>query len=153
MRNFDILPTILDYCGLEPPDDCNGQSLRAFIEGDEVPSLPSTTETFGPKRMQMMAYRHDGYKLTYDLGNGSVWLYDLRQDPGEKKSLLPEGADIVPTVEEEGDPTRQREQQMRREMLDMLGLDEMGDLIVAGKDLREVDEETMERLRALGYVE
>jgi len=153
VRNIDILPTILDYCGLEPPDDCNGESLRPFIEGDETPGLPSTTETFGPKRMQLMTYRHDGYKLTYDLGSGIVWLYDLHQDPGEKKSLLPEGADIVPPAGEVGDPARQREQRMRRELLDLLGLDEMGDLIVAGKDIKEIDDETMERLKALGYVE
>ena len=33
-ENVDVVPTILDLCGAEPPAFCDGASLRPFLDGD-----------------------------------------------------------------------------------------------------------------------
>jgi arylsulfatase len=152
VRNLDIMPTILDYCHLEVPEECDGHSLRPFIEGDASPSLPSITETYMGNRRHLMAFRHGGQKLIYDMSDDLAWLYDLGSDPGERNSLLSPTAGIEPAPEEAEDPARQKEQQMRRELMDLLNLKQLTDLKLRGKDLQEIDEKTRERLKALGYV-
>jgi len=156
VRNIDILPTVLDYCGLKTPEDCNGQTLRPLIETDSSPDLPSITETYAGKhptrRLLMAALRHQGHKLIYDLGEERVLLYDLRVDPREKKNLLPEAATIEPIPGEAQDPARQKEQQMRAELLDLLRLQRISDLASAEENLEEIDEKTREQLKALGYI-
>jgi arylsulfatase A-like enzyme len=152
VRNIDIMPTILDYCGLKSPQECDGQSLRPYIEGDATPDLPSVTETRGAVRFYLVAYRHGGRKLIYDLDHKRAWLYDLQKDPAERNSLLPDSAAIEPGPEETSSPGRKIEQQMRRELLDLLSLQRLADLRPTEKDLEKLDEKTKDRLRALGYV-
>jgi arylsulfatase len=152
VRNLDIMPTVLDYCGLEVPAECDGHSLRPFIEGDASPNLPSITETHMGRHRHLVAFRHAGQKLIYDMGKDQAWLYDLESDPGERNSLLSPTAGIEPAPKEAKDPARQKEQQMRRELLDLLNLEQLADLKVRGKDLKEIDEKTREELKALGYV-
>ena len=152
VRNIDIMPTILDYCSLEVPQECNGQSLRPYIEGDVSPDLPSITETHVGKHRHLVAFHHQNHKLIYDLTNDEVWLYDLETDPGEKNNLLPKTATIEPTPEENPSPARQKEQAMRQELLDLLDLKQLAALTVTEKGLKEIDEKTKDQLKALGYV-
>jgi arylsulfatase A-like enzyme len=152
VRNIDIMPTILDYCGLAVPTECNGQSLRPFIEDTVSPDLPAITETHGGKHRHLVAFRHQNHKLIYDLKNDKAWLYDLQTDPGEKNSLLPEAAPMQPAPEENLSPARQKEQAMRQELLNLLGLKQLAGLAVTEKGLKEIDEKTKDQLKALGYV-
>ena len=152
VRNIDIMPTILDYCGLQIPQECNGQSLRPFIESQAVPDLPGITETHGTRNFHLLAFRHQGHKVIYDFIKDKIWLYDLGTDPEESTSLLPESATIEPASERASAPARQKEQQMRRELLDLLSLRQMPDLRLTEKDLGEIDPKTKEQLKALGYV-
>ncbi|MCK4271240.1 sulfatase-like hydrolase/transferase, partial [bacterium] len=154
VRNIDIMPTVLDYCGLEAPEDCDGQSLRSFIEGDAPPNLPGISETHRGTTMKfhLLALRHQGHKLIYDLANDRVELYDLRTDPRERNSLLPESATIDQTPEKALDAAWEKEQQMRQALLDLLNIKQLADLTVTEKDLKEIDEQTKEQLKALGYV-
>jgi arylsulfatase A-like enzyme len=152
VRNLDIMPTILDYCQLQIPKDCNGQSLRPLVEGNVSLDLPSISETYGTLGTQLVAFRHQGHKLIYDLTNQYVWLYDLQADPAEMNSLLPEQTSIMPSGEEILGPARQREQRMRQELLGLLGIKTLAELSTAGKDLPEIDERTKEQMKALGYV-
>jgi hypothetical protein len=126
--------------------------LRPFIEGDVSPNLPSITETYTGGRRHKVAFRHGGQKLIYDMSNDRAWLYDLGSDPGERNSLLSATATIEPTSGEAEDPARQKEQQMRQELLDLLNLEQLAELKMRGKDLLDIDEKTREQLKALGYV-
>ena len=36
-EHVDIMPTILDHLGISPPLQCDGHSLRSFLEGEEPP--------------------------------------------------------------------------------------------------------------------
>jgi arylsulfatase A-like enzyme len=151
VRNVDIMPTILDGCRLPIPQACNGRSLLPFLESDAVPELPSVTETHY-QDVHLLAYRHRGDKVIYDLGRDRVQLYDLQTDPGEHTNLLSETAAIEPSGEEMTHPARQREGQLRSELLALLAVQQMSDLFMTEKDIKEIDADTKKRLRALGYV-
>ncbi len=151
VRNLDIMPTVMAVCGLPAPEDCNGSSLLPFLRGDARPGLPSVTETHY-RDVHLLAYRHQGEKVIYDLGRDRAWLYNLRQDPGERNNLLPETATIDSSPEERDHPGRQAEERMRRDLLALLNLQGMAELYMTDKDIKEIDAETRQRLRALGYV-
>jgi arylsulfatase A-like enzyme len=152
VRNIDIMPTIVDYCGLKAPQECDGQSLRPCIEGGATPHLPSITETHGTRDFHLLAFRQGGHKVIYDFIQDRVWLYDLVTDPSETKNLLPDSAAIEPAPEERSSPGRQKEQLMRTDLLHLLSLRQMSDLALTAEDLGEIDEKTKAQLKALGYV-
>ena len=80
-NGLDLLPTICDYAGVVPPDDLEGASLRAFVEGthpgDWRKRLHVESE-FG----HMVAGGRYKYVL-YDEGRDREQLIDLDSDPGE----------------------------------------------------------------------
>ena len=151
VRNVDIMPTVLEACGLSSPEACNGRSLLPFLEEEDAPKLPGVTETHYSD-VHLLAYRHQGEKVIYDLGRDRAWLYDLQQDPDEGNNLLPDSAAIEPTPEEGDHPARQREQRMRRDLLALLDVPAMADLFMTDQDIKDIDAETRQRLKALGYV-
>jgi arylsulfatase len=151
VRNLDIMPTVLQICGLSGPEDCDGRSLVPFLQGKDSPELPSVTETHY-RDVHLLAYRHQNEKVIYDLGRDHAWLYDLRQDPGERNDLLPDTVSVEPSPEERDHPGRLREQRLRRDLLALLDLQQMSELYMTDKDIKEIDAETRQRLKALGYV-
>jgi arylsulfatase len=152
VRNIDVVPTILNYCGLETPKECNGQSLRPFIEGEATPDLPCLTETTVGRKTHLVAFRFGGHKLIYGLDHDRVWLFDLHKDPAERNSLLHDSAAIESGPDEASSAGRKIEQQMRRDLLDLLNLQQLSELGLSEEQLREIDAKTKERLKALGYV-
>jgi choline-sulfatase len=88
---LDILPTICDYVGVEPPAGLHGRSLRPFVEG----------KTPGPWRDTLFAESEIGYMVTDgsykysafdpDKGKRRDSLVDLRNDPGEMQNLVGRG--------------------------------------------------------------
>jgi len=152
VRNIDVVPTILDYCGLEAPATWDGQSLRPFIETDLSPSLPGVTETQVGKKSHLMALRQGGYKLIYDVQNDKVWLYDLEADPGETSSILPDTTLAGLDASETRPEARALERELRADLLKTLRARDLTDLRPTLKDLGPIDDQTKERLKALGYV-
>jgi len=148
VRNMDIMPTILDYCGVRSPQDVQGQSLRPYAEGKSAPNLPSCLETFGfwkglGSEFQLVGYRRDGYKLIYDLVNQREELYHLVQDPGETVNLL--------SPQEMRRDTEDIEAELRRELFTSMDADRLADLKISIGDVK-LDRGTLQRLKALGYV-
>ncbi len=90
---LDLLPTLCDYAGLPVPGDLHGMSLLPWVRGERPQSAHRyvagewQTEwgyTISPGRM----IRTDKYKYTrYVEGDGEE-LYDLEEDPGEKRNLI-----------------------------------------------------------------
>jgi choline-sulfatase len=94
---LDLLPTLCDYAGLEAPGDIHGSSLMPWVRGEKPEKAKEfvvsewQTEwgyTVSPGRM----LRTDRYKYTRYLEGGGEELYDLEQDPGEKRNLVPDPA-------------------------------------------------------------
>jgi arylsulfatase len=148
VRNLDIMPTILDYCGIPAPADIQGQSLRPFMETDLFPNLPACIETHRIQTQNhLMGYRDGRYKLIYNLSHGGAELYDLEADPGERNNLLAGAA----TAEEHRGPATQLEAQLREKLLKTLEVKALA-VLKLGETPRLIDPETKEQLKALGYI-
>ena len=81
----DLFPTILDAAGLDAGGDSDFRTLR-----DRVEPLPIIAENTGPKSIGGLVsrtYRDGNMKLLWR-ADGRHELYDLRADPGERRSLV-----------------------------------------------------------------
>ncbi|MBC7255027.1 MAG: arylsulfatase [Chloroflexi bacterium] len=83
----DVMPTLLDCCGLEIPSEVEGQSFLPIAQGKEVPWRPylhGEHTVFG----QSLHYVTDGHqKYVWFSGNGHEQLFDLDHDPTECHDL------------------------------------------------------------------
>jgi choline-sulfatase len=98
----DLLPTLCDYADIPAPGGIYGKSLMPYLRGDSDEKLREyvvsewTTEwgfTISPGRM----LRTDRYKyVRYKEADGEE-LFDLENDPGERRSLIndPEYQDVL----------------------------------------------------------
>jgi arylsulfatase A-like enzyme/cytochrome c-type biogenesis protein CcmH/NrfG len=131
-RGIDLLPTLLDYAGVAPRADLEGRSLRPAAEGREMADAPVYAESLYPERefgwAPLHAWRTARHKL---IEAPRPELYDLEADAGERTNRA---ADEPARVEE-----------LRRVLQSALSRP-------APAAAAEVDPETAERLRALGYV-
>jgi arylsulfatase A-like enzyme len=151
VRNVDIMPTILDFCGASIPRGLDGNSLRAFLQDDGRPGFPAYSEIYyqggGFQEHFLMSFRTEKYKLIYDMIQGTAQMYDLRTDPGELQNLL------RPTPGGKKDPsTEGLEENLRKAFLTHLGLENL-EALAHKKLTRRMDKESQEQLRALGYIE
>jgi arylsulfatase A-like enzyme len=82
VQSLDLVPTLVDYLGVETGATFAGRSLRPEIEGKTKEELQ-----FGLQGTLRSA--SDGrFKLIEDLAGGAPKLFDLRADPGETKDVL-----------------------------------------------------------------
>jgi arylsulfatase A-like enzyme/cytochrome c-type biogenesis protein CcmH/NrfG len=133
VRHVDVMPTLLDLLGVPPPDEIAGRSLRPYLSGKQRYEAPPhyfealnvhLTRDWAP----LTGLVQDGHKL---IRLPIPELYDLERDPQEKENLYPQKTGLARRMEE------------------------TLDAISAGAAAIEVaapDRETLERLRALGYL-
>lgn len=84
---MDILPTVLELCGLRVPSSLDGRSFAGALLGgtsevDGRPVFHMWREGFTTE-----ALRYGDWKLVRDRDNLPWELYNLRNDPGETKDL------------------------------------------------------------------
>ncbi len=89
---LDIYPTLADLCGLKPPGNLEGKSLRPLLENPKAPwSQPALTQQVrydGSKRIMGYSVRNERWRYTeWDGGAAGVELYDHDADPHEYKNL------------------------------------------------------------------
>jgi arylsulfatase A-like enzyme len=91
---IDVGPTLLDLLGIQPPAYLHGRSLLPAIDGGELPPRPIFSEllpsTSTPDHQVIMVDR--GKKLVHKVSDRRFELFDLAQDPGEKKNLADDPA-------------------------------------------------------------
>ena len=135
VRSEDLMPTLLDLMARRIPDEVEGRSLAPLMTGTAPSmSLDAYSES-------LYARHHFGWSELKSLRSGRFKyiattrpeLYDLEQDPGEKKNLYEE--------------RRQLGERMA-EVLNRLATEAPA----ASKGPSAVDPETRERLAALGYI-
>ncbi|PAW65812.1 MAG: hypothetical protein B9S34_09760 [Opitutia bacterium Tous-C1TDCM] len=103
----DIMPTILDVCGLGIPVHLDGTSLLPHLRGaaeTERTIIRQFHRGTAPVRYRNVAVIQHPYKLVQPAGRGVLpfseeamrfELYDLADDPGESRDLATQHPDIV----------------------------------------------------------
>lgn len=133
----DLLPTVLDLVGVAPPAEVHGRSLAPLLAGGEEPGRAVYSESLYPLLhygwAPLRALRSGGWKL---IDAPRPELYDLAEDPAERSDLV------------------DRRRPKARELLDRLAAlrEEIEAGAPAADETPALDEEALERLRALGYV-
>jgi arylsulfatase A-like enzyme len=124
----DLVPTILEIVGLPPLPDQRGTSLLREHERFLI------AETHKPEsKRNFVCLRDERYKMILDPDEGTYAMFDLTEDPGELVDVFAE----------------QRSQ--RAAWVDQL--ETIASIVAAGGRLEdERDPETLERLKALGYL-
>ena len=110
--NVDIAPTLLDFAGIEVPQDMQGESMKGILTGDEAAKKDWRKSAYYqyfeyPKWHNVQPHygvRTDRYKLIHFYYNIDEWeLYDLEKDPKEMKNVYndPAYADVVKELKAE----------------------------------------------------
>ncbi len=100
----DLVATVVDIAGVEPPVELDGDSLMPLLRGDDraywKDEAFSEYLAHGVDRPMAML-RHERYKFNYSLGDLPE-LYDLEADPNEYIDLAgdPAYADVIRDMEE-----------------------------------------------------
>lgn len=102
VRHVDLLPTLTDLCGLEPPAGLDGRSLRPLMEGADLPEEPAYMEAVGVKLEgnRIEGARLPGWKLLRT-GGGKASLYKLDGEggPDEKHNVLARYPEVARALE------------------------------------------------------
>ena len=138
VRLVDVAPTVLDFLGVPLPDHVEGVSLLPLLAGGAGP--PEVVISGWPEP-GIRSLRRDDWKLIERRSSAGKWvrLYDLQEDPAEQLDLA------------ESEPGRRDALRQHLRAMEMASR--------AFRDARErgravePDEEAIEHLRALGYIE
>lgn len=132
----DLPRTLLDGVGVDGWKDSAGQSLWPVLGAErtapDVRLLIAEGTLYGPERRAAIRWP---LKLTLEAGTGRQHLYDLEQDPEERSDLAAQ--------------QREATARLRRELGSTLDMPLQG----VPPEAAPLDEETVESLRALGYVD
>lgn len=130
----DVTPTLLDVLGLPALEGVDGRSLVPLWESGTLPAKPAYAESFLPRVhfgwSELRSLRDERYKLVLA---PRPELYDLLSDPREMENLAPREPDRV------------------RAMAETLLTRLAGDTGTSEPPI-DLDRESRERLRALGYL-
>jgi arylsulfatase len=106
----DIMPTLLELCGLEHPATFGGRDVAAPIGRSLVPLLAGTSQAVyspedvvGGEAVGGMWVRQGDYKAVsvgHPYGSGEWHLFDLESDPGETRDLASEQPEVLARLRE-----------------------------------------------------
>lgn len=108
VQNLDFAPTLLDFAGIEAPEEMQGESFRDLVTGKSNEWRNAVYYTYYEYPSEHMVKRHYGvaterYKLIHFYYDIDEWeLYDLEMDPMEMNNVYddPEYAVIQSAIHE-----------------------------------------------------
>jgi uncharacterized sulfatase len=91
----DVYPTLADLCGLKPPANLEGKSLRPLLEKPNAkwqkPAVTQVLRGEGGPRIMGYSVRTERWRYTeWDGGQAGAELYDHDKDPHEWHNLANE---------------------------------------------------------------
>jgi len=133
VRGIDLAPTLLQLAQIDPPAPVEGSSLLPLALGEESGDRPALSEAiiFGSDRRSLVK---EGYKYVHSPDEPDL-LFHLPSDPGETVNRI--------EIDRERAAELRAELEAWREARSGRGARTRGDL----------DEKTLEELRALGYID
>jgi arylsulfatase A-like enzyme len=93
VQNLDFAPTLLDYAGIQAPEEMQGESFRQLVAGKTDEWRDAVYYTYYEYPSVHMVKRHygvatDRYKLIHFYYDIDEWeMYDLQTDPMEMKNV------------------------------------------------------------------
>ncbi len=135
VHTFDASRTILDLAGVEPKGHLQAKSLLPLLEGK---GDPPWTHAYVEKK-QRSVLRGPRWKYLLDTGRGRQReeLYDLRNDPGERRNVAASHPGLVGELRKRVRAIRRLNEELAREV-------DVGSLSLTKKQKDD--------LRALGYL-
>jgi arylsulfatase A-like enzyme len=135
VENLDIVPTVLDYLGIDAREyGFDGLSLRPVIEDDVAVRRYSVSSQ---NTLRSIADRR--HKLIFDIATQESMLFDLVEDPREDRDLASAG---LP-----------KQQILKDELSRWLVRVEGDGSTTSEQKARDISRETEENLKAIGYLE
>lgn len=133
--SVDLAPTLMELAGVAAPASVQGESLVPMILGDGQP--PYLAYTASREGNGAWGVAMAGYRMVVREGAGSPALYDLASDPLEQTDVAGENARQLEVL-----GTRLAEWK-----------DMVGKASFDPEKQQEVDEDTLEQLKGLGYIQ
>ena len=129
---LDLFPTILEYASVPLPDDIPGRSLTHLIQGGkEEPRLFLAETRTGDPSKQAVAAMKGRYKVV--VSDKGVLTFDLQSDPSESCPLPVDSSDTFMKL---------------AEIASRVHAEGRGE----ESDSQDLDPETLEHLKSLGYI-
>jgi len=133
----DLAPSILDWLGLDAPPEMTGTSLLPSLEGE--PTRDHVFSEFMLYGDDRRSYREGDLKVILGPSLASSELYDLAADPGEAVNLRDERSSEFQSL-------------ARRLLAVEAEAAKLGAAQNGGRGPVSIDQETLDELRALGYI-
>ncbi len=133
----DVVPTVLDAVGLPELEGLPGRSLTTLLHGNaarEPRTLIAERTLYGAQRESAIAWP---YKAILETRSGSTELFNLEDDFGELASIARLRNDLTTELVARIEAHREHAQSLDR----------------SDSEAAEPDEETLEKLRSLGYIQ
>jgi choline-sulfatase len=98
-RQIDVLPTILDYCGLPMPYNLEGMSLRGLIEATDADLRLTHQSQTVAAGIHTATVRTAEYAFHFGANNDLAHVFDRRVDADEENDLWRQGSPAGYSVE------------------------------------------------------
>ena len=91
VETIDIYPTLADLCGIEYPNDLDGESLVPILENTETKGKPYARSFYYRNKALGKTLKTENYRIvrwaSVNDSTVAVGLYDHRNDPGENINI------------------------------------------------------------------
>ncbi len=132
----DVMPTIFSALGQQPPYGFQGHNLIGLMEGTVEPLHDRLRVA---NQWDKISLHRGPWHLVFGESGGEIVLYDFKEDPEEYNNLASQRPRVVEALR--GDYNR----------LISDSRDLAARFVLKGTDKPKLEQETIERLKALGY--